>query len=146
MAGTVVTYNSEFRAIERDPITIVFDYIPELGATKSEEIAAITDLPANCKVLCVQSQCIVADSGTTAGAVGLKWGTVGDTPTSFFTGSADSSATVNTIDDGVSSGAFLPNADISAAGDIVVDYDMTGTSTTPPAQWRIWVTLLRTSF
>ena len=137
--GTVTTFNSDLRAIERDPITLVFEVVADLGATSSSE-EVLAAMPAGVTYLYAEVQCIIAEAGATSSKCNLKHGS-----TTFFTGSADNGGTVDTIDEGVSSGTFDPTADTSAAGNLIADIDVVGTSTTA-AKWRIIVTCLRTSF
>lgn len=139
MAGTVTTFNSDNRSIERDPITLVFEVEAQLGATSSTD-EVLMAMPAGVTYLCAEIQCIVAEAGATSSVCSLVHGA-----TAILTGSADNGGTANTIDDGVSSGTFVANADTSAAGNLIADINIVGTSTTA-AKWRIHVTCLRTSF
>ena len=140
MAGTVTNHNSDHQAIERELITLAFTYVAPIGITTSEELT-LRAMPAGVRVVCIETQNVVADQGTATSKINIKWGS-----TALFTGSADSGATVNTIDDGVGSGSFLANADTSAAANLIVDYDMTGTTTVAGPSWRIYVTCYRESF
>lgn len=140
MAGTVTTFNSDNRAVERDPICLVFEYQAEAGASKSEEIV-LRAIPEGTTYLRAQIQTIVADTGATSTVLNLKHGS-----TTIFTGSADNGGTVDTIDDGVSSGTFDPTAaDDVSADNLIADFDQVGTTSFAP-KFRIIIECLRTSF
>lgn len=142
MAGTVTKYNSDNRAIERDPVLLVFEYEGELGLTKSEE-AVLRAMPANCIYLSAEIQCITAEAGATSSLLSLKHGS-----TAVLTGKADNGGAVGKVDNGAvvaSNGTAVPQADTSAAANLVASYTSVGTSTTAP-KWRILLWVMRPDF
>ena len=108
MAGTVTKYNSDNRAIERDPTILVFEYLAETGAAKSED-AVLRSMPAGVTYLSVEIQSLIADVGSGNVTCNLKHGS-----TTFFSGAADLGGTINTVNDSVI--GLVPAADTSAAG------------------------------
>lgn len=140
--GTITKFNSDHRAIERDPVLLVFEYESQLGLTRSEE-AVLRAMPANCIYLSAEIQCIVAEAGATSSLLSLKHGS-----TAFLTGKADNGGVVGKVDNGAvvaTNGTAVPQADTSAAANLIASFTSVGTSTTAP-KYRILLWVMRSTF
>ena len=141
MAATITKYNSHHRAIERDPMTVVFDIdsgTPALAAVSYE----LMPIPAGIAYLAIEIHCIQPDINATSTLCSLA-----HTAATLFTGSADNGGVLSGIDDGISSGTLVPTpTGTQVAGTLNAVVSVVGASCSTAAKWRVIVTMYRASY
>jgi len=141
MAATVTKFNSDNRAIERDPVTLVFEVDSGTPALAAVSYALCT-IPAGTVYLTAEIHCLQADVDATSTLCSLA-----HTAATLFTGSADNGGVINVIDDGISSGTLVPTpSGTQAAGTLNAVVSVVGASCSTAAKWRITVCCYRPSF
>lgn len=141
MAATVTTFGSDNRAIERDPIELVWEVNGGLAALTNDD-STLRALPNGTVFLSAEIACIQAEAGATSSKLDLRVG-----GGSLLAGASDNGGTLSVLNSGIAAGTFTPTASGGTTGDVNLNarVNIVGTPSTAPI-WRVRVLCLRTSF